>query len=182
MFILFSHCSASKKGSEALLRISLTSMLIYASMFLCGKYYDFPYQNLTKPKTILYNIGSYLTYNWFYLQCQLWGILTYGNSMVWNITKKREDTSWKYWPNKGIKFEVHDFDSGAAMIDIWIGAKFYVIQLEPESIGMSVIDKENLGFDTIPDSRYFSFEDFQRDFLELLSTSSWMYGIKEYLC
>ena len=58
MFILFSHCSASKKGSEALLRISLTSMLIYASMFLCGKYYDFPYQNLTKPKTILYNIGS----------------------------------------------------------------------------------------------------------------------------
>ncbi len=49
-----------------------------------------------------------------------------------------------------IRHEIHRFDSGAMMVDIWIGDDFYVIQLTDEYIGFSKIDNES-GFDTRPD-------------------------------
>lgn len=67
-----------------------------------------------------------------------------------------------------IKHEVHNFESGSSMIDIWLNNKFYVIQLESESIGFSLIDDENPGFDTIPDERFFEFEKFIKRFESVL--------------
>ena len=69
---------------------------------------------------------------------------------------------------EGIKHEIHDFESGVSIIDVWHGNKFYVIQLEIEWIGLSLVDDENPGFDTIPDERFFEFEPFEKRFNEVL--------------
>jgi|GEM_PF-1723584 len=50
-----------------------------------------------------------------------------------------------------VKHEVHSFDSGAIMVDIWIDNNFYVIQIDGETIGLSLITKETTPFDIIPD-------------------------------
>lgn len=69
---------------------------------------------------------------------------------------------------KKIKYEIYDFESGASMIHVWIKNKFYAIQLEIESVGLSLVDDENPGFDTIPDERFFKFEPFEKRFNEIL--------------
>lgn len=53
-----------------------------------------------------------------------------------------------------IKYEVHTFPSGAIMLDIWHKDHFYVLQFEGKFIGFSEINKENIGFDTMPDEKF----------------------------
>lgn len=69
--------------------------------------------------------------------------------------------------NEKIKHQVNDFPSGCCMIDIWKGDKFYVIQIEPGSIGVSLVDGMDLS--TIPDERYDDFREFSRKFAEILA-------------
>jgi len=58
-----------------------------------------------------------------------------------------------------IKHEIHSFDSGAFMIDFWVGDNFYCIQLYKEEIGISLITDKTLPFDIIPDLIFKSLED-----------------------
>lgn len=53
-----------------------------------------------------------------------------------------------------VKYEVHSFDSGAVMIDIWIDNNFYVIQIDGDTIGISLVTEETTPFDIIPDKSF----------------------------
>jgi hypothetical protein len=53
-----------------------------------------------------------------------------------------------------IKYEVHNFDSGAIMVDIFINDKFYVIQIYRDEIGLSLNTEETGWFDIIPDQSF----------------------------
>ncbi len=64
---------------------------------------------------------------------------------------------------KELKHEIHKFDSGAVMIDIWKDNQFYVVQIEDKKIGFSLVTKDT-GFDTIPDKSYNDIEEFSVDF------------------
>jgi hypothetical protein len=68
---------------------------------------------------------------------------------------------------KKIMHQWHDFDSGCCMIDIWKGDSFYVIQIENDSIGFSLVGQDD-GFTTIPDDCFYSFEKFSKKFNEIL--------------
>jgi len=62
---------------------------------------------------------------------------------------------------RAIKYVVHEFTSGAKMIDIWYKDLFYVVQIEDDFIGISLVDDDNIGlFDIIPDDKFFSTEEF----------------------
>lgn len=54
------------------------------------------------------------------------------------------------------------------MIDIWTGDKFYVIQIEHESIGVSFVDGSD--FSTIPDERFFDPGKVSEKLSEILAT------------
>jgi len=64
---------------------------------------------------------------------------------------------------ENVRHEVHKFDSGAVMVDVWKGDLFYVIQIEDKMIGLSLV-KDNTAFDTIPDKAYSDFEAFKIEF------------------
>ncbi len=53
-----------------------------------------------------------------------------------------------------VKYEVHHFDSGALMVDIFINEKFYVIQIYGDEIGISLNTEETGMFDIIPDKSF----------------------------
>ena len=61
---------------------------------------------------------------------------------------------------RAIKYTVHEFNSGAKMVDMWYKELFYVIQIESDFIGFSLIDDNNIGFDTTPDAKFFTNEEF----------------------
>ena len=69
---------------------------------------------------------------------------------------------------KAIKHTIHEFKSGVIMVDIWYKDLFFVIQIEKDFIGVSSIDKDNVGFDTTPDSKFFSNEAFISEFSALV--------------
>jgi hypothetical protein len=50
-----------------------------------------------------------------------------------------------------VRFEVHTFDSGAVMVDIWAIDGFYVVQIDGNIIGMSKVTKDDSPFETRPD-------------------------------
>ena len=50
--------------------------------------------------------------------------------------------------------EIHSFDSGVKMVDIWLNNNFYVLHIESKSIGLSQINDENISFDNTPDRVY----------------------------
>ncbi len=58
-----------------------------------------------------------------------------------------------------VKTEVHKFDSGAFMIDIWIRDDFYCLQIYNNTFGISKVGEE-IDFSTIPDKTYYTFEEF----------------------
>lgn len=58
-----------------------------------------------------------------------------------------------------IKFIEHKFNSGAVIIDIWIGGDFYVAQLYQQELGLSRIDEP--GFNTKPGTEFSSLEAFE---------------------
>ena len=49
---------------------------------------------------------------------------------------------------KGIRHEIHSFDSGAFMVDVWINKDFYCIQLDENKFGISKVT-EDIDFSTI---------------------------------
>ena len=67
-----------------------------------------------------------------------------------------------------IKHQVHHFDSGAIMLDIWHKDEFFVVQFEQNSVGLSTVNKQNPGFDTIPDQVFTQQADFKKSLLQLL--------------
>ncbi len=66
-----------------------------------------------------------------------------------------------------IRHELHKFDSGAAMIDIWVNEKFYCVQLFEDFIGLSLVTEDS-GFSTIPDVTYKNISEFKPDFEKLI--------------
>ncbi|PSK89817.1 hypothetical protein [Taibaiella chishuiensis] len=50
-----------------------------------------------------------------------------------------------------LRHEVEHFPSGAVMIDIWIGDRFYVVQLDGTRMGLSEVTGETSPFDVLPD-------------------------------
>lgn len=69
---------------------------------------------------------------------------------------------------ENLRHEIHKFDSGCVMVDIWKDELFYVIQIEPEMIGLSLVG-ENTGFDTIPDKAYKDWDNFKSDFEKIFN-------------
>lgn len=67
------------------------------------------------------------------------------------------------------KYEVTDFPSGAVMIDIWVGGRFFVIQIDGHTIGLSEVTDETGPFDIIPDQAFTNASAFQAAFLRMLS-------------
>jgi hypothetical protein len=61
-----------------------------------------------------------------------------------------------------LKHQIHEFASGAKMIDVWLGDELCVIQIDGNIFGISVIDKNNSGFDTTPDITFSNIDDFIR--------------------
>jgi len=61
---------------------------------------------------------------------------------------------------RAMKYLVHEFNSGIKMIDIWHKDLFYVVQIESDFAGISLINEDNAGFDTTPDTKIFTVEDF----------------------
>ncbi|WP_108805503.1 hypothetical protein [Aquimarina sp. Aq107] len=66
-----------------------------------------------------------------------------------------------------INFEIHEFDSGAAMMDIQVKSDFYCIQMTENKFGWSKIDEDS-GFSTVPDSGYLNWHDFKNEFDEIV--------------
>lgn len=68
---------------------------------------------------------------------------------------------------ENVRYDVHQFDSGAVMIDIYIKDKFYVIQIFGDEIGLS-LNKENTSwFDIIPKKSFKDTKEFQKVFEEI---------------
>jgi uncharacterized protein (UPF0128 family) len=67
-----------------------------------------------------------------------------------------------------LRHEIHRFDSGAIIVDIWIQDKFHVIQIEDKTIGISLITKDDSPFDTIPDISFSEEPEFKIAFEKIL--------------
>jgi RNAse (barnase) inhibitor barstar len=63
-----------------------------------------------------------------------------------------------------VKYEIHNFDSGAVMVDIFIHDKLYVIQIYEDEIGLSLNTEDTMPFDIIPDKSYKDATEFKKDF------------------
>lgn len=74
------------------------------------------------------------------------------------------DTNEKF----SLKHEIHRFDSGAIMVDIWVNDSFHVIQIDKESIGLSLITKDTMPFDIIPDLSFSDEIQFKKEFVKIL--------------
>ena len=62
-----------------------------------------------------------------------------------------------------LRHEIHTFDSGAVMIDIWKDDEFYVVQIEGILVGLSLVT-EDTGFSVVPDQSFVDFEKFREEF------------------
>ena len=68
-----------------------------------------------------------------------------------------------------VRYEIHHFDSGAIMVDIFIEDKLYVIQIFENDLGLSLVTDETGLFDIIPDKSYNDIEEFKKDLQNTLS-------------
>jgi hypothetical protein len=62
------------------------------------------------------------------------------------------------------KYEVHNFDSGAIMVDIFIADKLYVIQIYGSEIGLSLVTEDTALFDITPDRSFKDESQFKLEF------------------
>jgi hypothetical protein len=69
---------------------------------------------------------------------------------------------------RGIKYEIHNFSSGASVIDIWHNNFFYVIQLKQSSVGLSLVTNDSSDFTTTPDETFFEAEKFIAKFDQII--------------
>ena len=67
-----------------------------------------------------------------------------------------------------LRYEIHSFDSGAVMVDIWKGNSFYVIQIYQDEIGLSLVTAETTPFDTTPDQSFKNTDEFKKVFESIL--------------
>jgi hypothetical protein len=77
----------------------------------------------------------------------------------------------KLLKSMSVKHEYTSFDSGAVMLDIWHNNKFYVIQFD-DFIGVSEVNEETVGFDTIPNEKYFSEIEYKNKLKSILEIQS----------
>ena len=70
--------------------------------------------------------------------------------------------------SKEIRHEIHSFDSGAFMIDIWINNDFYCLQLFENKFGISKVTEE-IDFCTIPDKTYIEWESFKTELEKVIN-------------
>jgi hypothetical protein len=68
---------------------------------------------------------------------------------------------------RNIKHELHRFESGYVMVDIWKDNKFYCIQFEDCKVGLSLVT-EDIDLSTIPDKWYSNLVEFKTDFEKIL--------------
>jgi len=66
-----------------------------------------------------------------------------------------------------LKHEIHRFDSGAIMVDIWINDTFYVIQIDKETVGLNLVTKDTTPFDIIPDVSFSDEIQFKKEFAKI---------------
>lgn len=69
-----------------------------------------------------------------------------------------------------IRHEIHRFDSGCVMIDIWIRNELYSLQFEENKVGCSLVTRDT-DFSTIPDKWYKNFEEFKIQLEGILQNS-----------
>ncbi len=69
---------------------------------------------------------------------------------------------------KEIRHEIHSFDSGAFMVDIWINNDFYCLQLFENKFGISKATEE-IDFSTIPDKTYSEWENFKTELEKVIN-------------
>lgn len=60
-----------------------------------------------------------------------------------------------------LKHEIHSFDSGAIMVDFWVDQRLYVVQIDNDAIGISLVTEETTPFDIIPDYSFKNSKDFK---------------------
>ncbi|MDF2454395.1 MAG: hypothetical protein K0R51_388 [Cytophagaceae bacterium] len=89
--------------------------------------------------------------------------------MSYSIEKSRSYIL-NFIQENNLKHEVHDFPSKCVMIDIWVNDKFYVVQLEHESLGLSEIISDEMDFSTVPDKRFYDFVEFKEQFNQLVKS------------
>jgi len=53
----------------------------------------------------------------------------------------------------GAKYQMHSFDSGAVMIDVWWKDQLYVVQMHEQQLGLSRVTDE-IDFSTVPDESF----------------------------
>lgn len=68
---------------------------------------------------------------------------------------------------ENVKYDVHQFDSGAVMVDIYIKDKFYVIQIFENEIGLSLNTEDTGWFDVFPNRSFKDKLEFQKAFEEI---------------
>lgn len=68
-----------------------------------------------------------------------------------------------------VKCEIHSFDSGCLMVDIWVDDRFYVIQIDGNMIGLSLVTKDTTPFDIIPDESFSDVNSFKKAFENIFS-------------
>ncbi len=78
------------------------------------------------------------------------------------------------------RYEVHSFDSGAVMIDIFIREKFYVIQIDGDKIGLSLNTDETGLFDIVPDKTFEEVGEFKTEFEKIFERISVMINGKNF--
>lgn len=100
-----------------------------------------------------------------WLQCPLIKtfVMTMDKESKYMVVAKILEQITRRLSQENIRHEIHKFDSGCVMVDIWKADLFYVIQIEHEIIGLSLVE-ENTGFDTVPDKVYKDLDNFMNDF------------------
>ncbi|RZK25317.1 MAG: hypothetical protein EOO43_05835 [Flavobacterium sp.] len=70
--------------------------------------------------------------------------------------------------DKHIEFQIHEFESGATLVDVWMNNKFYAIQFKDKFVGISMINDMHPGFSTVPDESFSEPDKFLLRFNEIM--------------
>ena len=65
-----------------------------------------------------------------------------------------------------LRYEVHIFDSGAYIVDIWVDNKFITVQLEKSGLGLSFHGVEE--FSSMADEVFSNVAEFKSSFLSVI--------------
>ena len=87
--------------------------------------------------------------------------------MIWNEVL---NYTIDHLTTRNIRHQVHRFDSGCVMLDIWTEDEFYCVQFEENKIGLSLVT-EDIDFSTIPDKWYWDPGEFKTDLETILKTA-----------